>query len=115
MGNFRVEYQGREITGYWAKRLGCLGILVMFPVMVPLLLAVVLLYAMVGAMFAAFSLPEGTAKLAARDGWASLRWLVDASAVVNAALPTYPLLLTCLVWATGVFLLAVLALARATP
>lgn len=104
MGNFRVEYGGREITGYWPKRLGCLGIVVLSLVMV-------LLYAAVGAMFAAFSLPEGTAKLTARDGWASLRWLADTSAAVNGALPSYPLLLTCLIWATGVFLLAVLALA----
>ncbi|GGS35968.1 hypothetical protein [Actinokineospora fastidiosa] len=104
MGNFRVEYRGREITGYWAKRLGCLGIFV-------LSLFVVLLYAAVGAVFAAFSLPEGTAKLSARDGWASLRWLADASAAVNGALPAYALLLTCVIWATGVFLLAVLALA----
>ncbi|MFI9811955.1 hypothetical protein [Saccharothrix variisporea] len=104
MGRFQVEYRGREVTGYWAKRLGCLWIVVVFP-------AVVLLYAAVGAVFAAFSLPEGTAKLAARDGWASLRWLAGASAAVNRALPAYPLLLTCLIWATGVFLLAVLALA----
>ncbi|GAA3016180.1 hypothetical protein GCM10010484_00670 [Actinokineospora globicatena] len=104
VGNFEVEYRGREITGYWAKRLGCFWL-------VALSLLMVLLYASVGAVFAALSLPEGTAKLTAREGWAPLRWLADASAAVNEALPAYPLLLTCLIWATGAFLLAVLALA----
>ncbi|GLZ36662.1 hypothetical protein [Actinokineospora sp. NBRC 105648] len=103
MRNYQVEYQGREFTGYWTMRPGCLGIVAVY-------LLVTLVYAVVGALFAAFSLPDGTARLTAGDGWASLRWLAGASAAVNGALPAYSLLLTCLICATGVFLLAVLAL-----
>ncbi|RLK58841.1 hypothetical protein [Actinokineospora cianjurensis] len=73
--------------------------------------AVWLLLAAAGTVFAAFSLPEGTARLTARDGWGWLHWLADTSAAVNAALPAFPLLLTCLVWATGAFLVGVLLLA----
>lgn len=64
----------------------------------------------VGAVFVVLSLPVGTDRLASREGWGWVAGMARASAAVNAALPSFPALVTSLLWVTGAFVLAVLVL-----
>lgn len=79
------------------------------PVVFLLRFPLALIPALVGVLFAALSLPDGTARLAARPGWGPLTPLARLSAGVNDSLPPAGVSLTGVVLATGCLVVATLA------